>query len=505
MVSLFIVGISGYRAISKMSDELDIAYNQRVKLATELGNIEAAVHASGRWIWMARAFENDPKERGHYIEESKNEIKNTDKAIAEYAPIRKALKAQELLDKVLIPDWMIAKKVYEEIISIIERNDAKTQAESKALITGKLHSSLLSVNKAIDEIQVAASANNEKIMNKALDYAHSAKQVAVIVVLIAAILCFVICIRIANQLVKILSTLSGELNNSSYQVSSAVEQIAASSEQLSQATIEQVSSLEETSSSIQEMSSMVTKTSENAAQASKVSAEGQQNALKGQEVVKNMIAAITDITESNKNIMIQIDQSNREISEIVKVIAEIGNKTKVINDIVFQTKLLSFNASVEAARAGEQGKGFAVVAEEVGNLAAMSGKAASEITEMLDVSIHKVEGIVNDTKTKVERLVNEGKLKVDIGTKIARQCGDVLEEIVASISSISEMAKEIAVSSHEQSQGVSEITRAMNQINVATQQNSSSATQSASAAEELSAQVNVLKNAVQSLMVTIEG
>ena len=62
------------------------------------------------------------------------------------------------------------------------------------------------------------------------------------------------------------------------------------------------------------------------------------------------------------------NESNKEIQEIVKVIAEIGNKTKVINDIVFQTKLLSFNASVEAARAGENGKGFAVVAEEVGKL-----------------------------------------------------------------------------------------------------------------------------------------
>ena len=58
---------------------------------------------------------------------------------------------------------------------------------------------------------------------------------------------------------------------------------------------------------------------------------------------------------------------------------QIKDKVNIINDIVFQTKLLSFNASVEAARAGENGKGFAVVAEEVGNLASVSGKAANEI------------------------------------------------------------------------------------------------------------------------------
>ena len=72
------------------------------------------------------------------------------------------------------------------------------------------------------------------------------------------------------------------------------------------------------------------------------------------------------------------------------LISEIGNKTKVINDIVFQTKLLSFNASVEAARAGEHGKGFSVVAEEVGNLAHMSGNSAKEITQLLESSINRV-------------------------------------------------------------------------------------------------------------------
>ena len=79
--------------------------------------------------------------------------------------------------------------------------------------------------------------------------------------------------------------------------------------------------------------------------------------------------------------------------EILGYIKSIEEKTKVINDIVFQTKLLSFNASVEAARAGEQGKGFAVVAEEVGNLATMSGTSAEEISKLLESSISHIESI----------------------------------------------------------------------------------------------------------------
>ena len=79
----------------------------------------------------------------------------------------------------------------------------------------------------------------------------------------------------------------------------------------------------------------------------------------------------------------------------------------MINDIVFQTKLLSFNASVEAERAGEHGKGFAVVAQEVGNLATMSGESAEEITKILDESVKMVQKLVSSNQVEIEKLVQE--------------------------------------------------------------------------------------------------
>lgn len=505
VVSLLIVGVTGYVAISSLSKKLDIAYNERAKLSENLGKIETEIHAAFRWLWVAYANDANPTERKKFNDKARTSIKSIDEAAQKYLALPRVDSAKELYSQKFAPNWEASKKIFEEIMLGLEKNDSHLNGEIKSLIMDKLRPALAPASDAVDKLQNTVQTVNKKIVEESLSYAEQAKTIAITVVFLAGILCFAICIFIASQLVTVLSTVSNELNSSSIEVSAAAEQIASSSEQLSQATVEQASSLEETSSSIQEMSSMVAKTSENAIQASKVSAESQQNAVKGKEVIQDMILTISEITDSNDHIMAQIDQSNKEISEIVKVIAEIGEKTKVINDIVFQTKLLSFNASVEAARAGENGKGFAVVAEEVGNLAQMSGKAAGEISAMLDNSIKKVEGIVSDTKIKVERLVNEGKLKVDKGTHVARECGNVLEEIFISISNVSVMANEIAVSSQEQSLGVSEITKAMNQINVATQQNAAGATQSASAAEELSGQASMLKNAVRSLITTIEG
>ncbi|MGZ3857118.1 MAG: methyl-accepting chemotaxis protein [Bacteriovorax sp.] len=308
-----------------------------------------------------------------------------------------------------------------------------------------------------------------------------------------------------SKITKSISSVIDRLLGSAGDVTAASLSIASSAEELSQAATQQAASLEETSASIEEISSMVNSNTENAKQSSLVSGQSLGTAERGKEVVDHMIKAIGDINASNSGIMDQINETNKEIENIVKIINEIGTKTKVINDIVFQTKLLSFNASVEAARAGEQGKGFAVVAEEVGNLASMSGAAALEITNMLEGSIKTVETIVRDSKVKIGALISNGREKVETGTRVAYECEKVLTEIVSSVASVSTMVSEISTASLEQAQGIHEITKAITQLDQVTHQNTASASQSASAAGSLSMQAEELDSFVQSLAQTING
>lgn len=312
-------------------------------------------------------------------------------------------------------------------------------------------------------------------------------------------------ILFSNSLVKLLTAISSSLDQSSSQVSAASTQIAASSEGLSQAASEQAASLEETSAAIEQLSSMVAKNADNAKSTAQTSMQNQAQAEKGRGVVDEMIKSMTLIDESNQSIMQQVNISNEQMAEIVKVIQGIESKTKVINDIVFQTKLLSFNASVEAARAGEQGKGFAVVAEEVGNLAQMSGRAAQEISDMLADSVKKVESIATDTKEKVSRLIQDGQQRVKAGSEVANECGNVLSEIVTSVAGVAKMASEISSASEEQAKGLQEITKAVSQMDEVTQTNSSTSQEAASAAEELSAQAKSLKDQVVSMVRAIRG
>ncbi|MFZ4714724.1 MAG: methyl-accepting chemotaxis protein [Bacteriovoracaceae bacterium] len=320
-----------------------------------------------------------------------------------------------------------------------------------------------------------------------------------------AILSCILALFFARTLTNKLNFIVENLNEGSGGLSKAAEDLSVISSKLSEGAVEQAAAIQETAASVDEVSAMIKKNSDNALQSQKTSNQGRNTAEEGKQAVEDMLVAIDDISKSNITIMQQVEDSNRQISEIVKVISEIGNKTKVINDIVFQTKLLSFNASVEAARAGEHGKGFAVVAEEVGNLAQMSGKAAKEISEMLTESINKVENIVKDTKSNVERLIIDGKGKIETGTATARACHQTLEKIIASVIEVDSMVVEIATASSEQAQGVSEINKAMNQLDEVTQFNSTMAQDSAKYGNDLKIQSRNLSGMVTELMGLIEG
>ncbi len=426
------------------------------------------------------------------------------------AELRQAVDKAELIStEAGIKSWKEFETLYQQWFQNNQKIQAALKENNTDLASNLSMETGREIRIKIEELLDGTVKRNEGFMASdtklAEDEYVSARNSVLVIVIVAIVLGLGLATFVLRAVAKSINEVVRVLTDGSSQVTHAAQQIASSSEELSQSTTEQASSLEETASSIEEMNSMVQKNADNAKRTSELACSSNESAEKGKNVVRDMIKAIDDINESNNTIKTQIDESNQKISDIVQVIAEIGNKTKVINDIVFQTKLLSFNASVEAARAGEHGKGFAVVAEEVGNLAQMSGNAAKEISAMLDSSIQKVEGIVTETKTKVSSLIHDGHEKIEAGIKIAHECEAVLTEIVENVSSVTQMANEISTACQEQATGVQEITKAMSQLDQVTQANASTSEEVASSAEELSGQAESLRSAVSVLVKTIHG
>lgn len=256
--------------------------------------------------------------------------------------------------------------------------------------------------------------------------------------------------------------------------------------QVNDNTSKQADSILETVSVLGEITSMAQKNAMSASQSSEDLSHGHKIVQQGQRTVIEMNKSITDVRTSIDAIFNQVESSNKDLDGIVAIMKAISERTSVINDIVIQTKLLSFNASIEAARAGESGKGFSVVASEIAKLAILSGDAAKDIDETLNTNLKHVSKIASEMKRAVSSLVDDCATKVTNGKIQAEKCRDVFEEIVHTVENIQTTANQISMASTEQAAGVKGINRSMDNINLASSETRKTAEHSKLAAESLS-------------------
>jgi methyl-accepting chemotaxis protein len=322
---------------------------------------------------------------------------------------------------------------------------------------------------------------------------------------ILTLMIFLVSFFVKRGVTAPLLKIASNLGETSSAVIKGSEETLETSDVLMVSNQEQASGLQETMSSLEEISAMIKRNADSATNSKESSNTSQNVAVSGKKTIDEMLVTINEISSTNERITQKMNENNEQFMEFLNMIKEISDKTNVINDIVFQTKLLSFNASVEAARAGEQGKGFSVVAEEVGNLANMSGKASEEISSLLEGSIHKVEAIVLETKHTMENLIKEGSLKIESGISKTHECESALEQIMNNVNLVNDKVGEISVACVEQSQGVSEINIAMTRLNDVSTRNQSASKNASKSAMELRDQADRLNEVIDNVQNLVSG
>jgi methyl-accepting chemotaxis protein len=204
--------------------------------------------------------------------------------------------------------------------------------------------------------------------------------------------------------------------------------LATNMQELSHASNEQAASLEETAAALEEITANVRNNTDKATQMARLASDVQKESNSGDKMAHDTATA-----------MIEINNSTNAINEAITV----------IDQIAFQTNILSLNAAVEAASAGEAGKGFAVVAGEVRNLASRSAEAAKEIKELVESAQYKA----NEGKNIANEMI---KGYVELNKKIQEQ---------------SHLIEDVVTSSKEQMEGIEQINDSVTQLDGMTQRN----------------------------------
>ena len=266
---------------------------------------------------------------------------------------------------------------------------------------------------------------------------------------------------ILSSLQEISTSLNSTLKNvhtSSSEVSSSAEQVSSMAQRISEGTTKQASSIAELSKTMEDITDQIRHTTKQAEKAQQLGVVSGSHVETSNQKMTDMQGAMEEITEKSK-----------EISKIIKT----------IDDIAFQTNILSLNAAIEAARAGEAGKGFAVVADEVGNLAKKSQEAAQNTSLLIEETIGAVQK----------------------GAKFTEETAEALQSVSESTNQVNDLIGEISKASEEESAGVSRLSDGLQEISSVVQENSATAEESAATAEELSAQANLMNDLVDKFKV----
>jgi len=242
-----------------------------------------------------------------------------------------------------------------------------------------------------------------------------------------------------NKMLGRFHDLMTQVQQSTSEAASAARGFAASGEQLSAGAGQQASSIEETTASLQEMNASIGQNAENSRLMETMALKGAHDA----------------------------EDSGKAVTETVQAMKAIAEKITIVEEIAYQTNLLALNAAIEAARAGEHGRGFAVVASEVRKLAERSQAAARQIGELTISSVN-----------------------------VAERAGRALAALVPSIQKTTELVQRVAAASREQSSGVTQINRALSQVDEVTQRNATAAEELASTADGLAGQAESLQQLI---------
>lgn len=356
----------------------------------------------------------------------------------------------------------------------LRKTDAALDAVSRAFDSEVLPKKLV-----LDQAVAAFVTLEQRLLDEGKKGATEAASFATTAVGVGSFMALFLAIVIALVLTR---TLSRQVGSAVQHVQSSSSELQIAASQQAMGAKEQATAMNEITTTISELLATSKQIAESAQRVAHIAEETASGARAGEQTVSKA-------SESIGGIKRQVDLIVSHMLDLGKKSQQIGGILEIINELAEQTNILAINATIEAAGAGESGKRFAVVADEIRKLADRVGGSTKEIRGLID----EIRAAVNATVMTTEG----GTKAVDLG---ARQFSDVatsFRQIAGLVSTTTEAAREIELSTKQQSTAVEQVNIAVSNVAQATRETEASSSQTLQTASQLTSLSRDLMRLVQ--------
>jgi methyl-accepting chemotaxis protein len=407
-------------------------------------------------------------QRGFVVTGDESYLEPYNAALPEIAKVKKDLREltidnanqQRRIDEV---EPIIAAKLAELGKIIEKRRSSGFEAAQKIVLDGDGKRFMDDARRILSQME-----NEERgLLKQRAEETESAATGARGTIIYGTILCLLLVVGAGLSLTR---SLAGQIGSAVQHVQSSSVELQAAANQQVTGSKEQASAMSEITTTISELLATSRQIAESARRVAQVASETAAAARTGDHTVVRTQESVAAIRR-------QVDVIVSHMLELGKKSQQIGGVLEIINELAEQTNILAINATIEAAGAGESGKRFAVVADEIRKLADRVGGSTKEIRGLVD----DIRSAVNTTVMATEG----GSKAVDTGTRQFVEVASSFKHIAGLVVTTTEAAREIELSTKQQSTAVEQVNIAVSNVAQASRETETSSTQTLQTASQL--------------------